>query len=100
MNRRTWKWVLRHVPKPVEEGDVPYQVWHEDDSKDDHGVSRRGEQGLEPPQGSEPSTWQRWHDVRPVVPVNDDCLRERAVDPVGAGSAPAGRNFSRSETEW
>ena len=43
MNSRTWRWVPRHVAKPMGERDLPCQVWQEDDSKDNHGVSRRGE---------------------------------------------------------
>ena len=62
------------------ERDLPGQVWQEDDSRVDHGVSRRGERGPEPPRDSEPSTWQRWLDVRPAAPVNDERPRERAVE--------------------
>ena len=43
-------------------------------------VSQRGEQDPEPPRDLEPSTRVRWLDVRPVVPVNVDCPRERAVE--------------------
>ena len=80
MNSSTWKWDLLHVTKPVEERDLPWRVSQEDDSKDDHEVSQRGEQSSEPPRDSEPSTWQRCLVVRPVEPVNNDCPRETAVE--------------------
>ena len=46
----------------------------------DQGVSRHGGHGPEPLRVSEPSTWQRWPNVQPAAPVNDECPRERAVE--------------------
>ena len=51
-----------------------------DGSKDDQSVSRRRGYGLAPLRVSEPSTWQRWPDVQPAAPVNDECPQERAVE--------------------
>ena len=59
---------------------LPGQFGQEDVSRDHQGLSQRGGHGPEPLRASEPSTWQRWLDVQPVAPVNDECPRERAVE--------------------
>ena len=59
---------------------LPGHFGQEDDFRDDHGVSRRGEHGPEPLRVSEPSTRGRWLDVQPAAPVNEECPGERAVE--------------------
>ena len=80
MRSKTWRWVPRHSERPVGGQSLPDQLEGVDDSKDDQGVSRRGGHGPEPLRVSEPSTWQRWPNVQPAAPVNDECPRERAVE--------------------
>ena len=77
---RTWRWVPRHGERPmgVQSFPDPFEQGH--DSKDDQGVSRYGGHGPEPLRVSEPSAWQRWPDVQPAAPVNDECPRERTVE--------------------
>ena len=80
LNSRTRRWVPRHGERPKGVQSLPDPFERGDDSKDDQGVSRHGGHGPEPLRVSEPSTWQRWPDVQPAAPVNDECPRERAVE--------------------
>ena len=80
MRNRTRRWVPRSSVTPMEEQQPPDSLEGVDGSKDDPEVSRRGGHGPKPQRVSEPSTWQRWLDVQPAAPVNNECPRERVVE--------------------
>ena len=77
---RTWRWVPRDSVTLVEGRKAQDSLDAVGGSKDDPEVSRHGGHGPEPQRVSEPGTWQRWPDVQPAAPVNDECPRERAVE--------------------
>ena len=72
--------VEMHVERPMGEQALPGPFEREDGYRDDHGASLRGGHSPEPLLVSEPSTWQRWPDVQPAAPVNNQYSRERAVE--------------------
>ena len=72
--------VPRHDDRPMGEQGLQNPFERGDGSKDDQRVSRRRGYGPAPLRVSEPSTWQRWPDVQPAAPVNDECPQERAVE--------------------
>ena len=102
MRNKTWRWVPRDGMTPVEGHKAQDNLEVVDGSKDDPGVSQHGGHGPEPQRVSEPGTWQRWPDVQPAAPVNDECPRERAAERLirSERGRVAGRNFHRPETEW